>query len=117
MECTLLHGSQLSQSDSVLPETRLNWEESFANRLFIQLGFRSDECDGALCQLIDSLLNCVVLSHPDFSQPFIRSIDASLDGLGAELSQVPTGEKKVCPIAFASKTLSSSEKNYPAHRL
>ncbi|KAI3375024.1 hypothetical protein L3Q82_021066, partial [Scortum barcoo] len=47
----------------------------------------TDECDRALCKLKESLLNCVVLSHPDFSLPLVLSIDASLDGLGAVLSQ------------------------------
>ncbi len=55
--------------------------------------------------------------HPDFSRPFILSIDASLDGLGAVLSQIPLGEDKARPIAFASKTLSTSQRRYPAHRL
>ena len=45
------------------------------------------------------------------------SIDASLDGLGAVLSQIPEGEMKARPIAFANKTLSGSQKRYPAHRL
>ena len=63
------------------------------------------------------LLNCVVLAHPDFDRPFILSTDASLDGLGAVLSQVPAGEEKARPIAFASKSLSRSQANYPAHRL
>lgn len=77
----------------------------------------TEECEVSLSKLKDSLLNCVVLSHPDFSQPLVLSIDASLDGLGAVLSQVPAGEKRARPIAFASKTLSTSQKKYPAHRL
>ncbi|XP_054869454.1 uncharacterized protein LOC118469629 [Amphiprion ocellaris] len=76
----------------------------------------SDECDAALSKLKDSLLNCVILTHSDFSQPLILSIDASLDGLGAVLSQIPAGPEKAHPIAFASKTRSSSQKMYPAHR-
>ncbi|RXN03966.1 hypothetical protein ROHU_034290 [Labeo rohita] len=36
---------------------------------------------------------------------------------GAVLSQVPPGEKIARPVAFASKTLSKSQMNYPAHRL
>lgn len=77
----------------------------------------TDECDAALSNLKEKLLNCVVLTHPDFSLPLILSIDASLDGLGAVLSQIPAGQQKARPIAFASKTLSNSQKKYPAHRL
>ncbi|XP_055366656.1 retrovirus-related Pol polyprotein from transposon 17.6 isoform X2 [Betta splendens] len=77
----------------------------------------TDECEAALSNLKDSLLNCVVLKHPDFSEPMILSVDASLDGLGAVLSQIPAGEQKARPIAFASKTLSNSQQRYPAHRL
>ena len=44
-------------------------------------------------------------------------MDASVDGLGAVLSQVPPDGKIARPVAFASKTLSSSQLNYPAHRL
>lgn len=70
----------------------------------------------SLSNLRDSLFNCVIHSHPHFSQPLILSIDASLDGLGT-VSQVPLGKKKARPIAFASKTLNASQKKYPAHRL
>uniref|UniRef100_A0A3B3SNI1 Gypsy retrotransposon integrase-like protein 1 n=1 Tax=Paramormyrops kingsleyae TaxID=1676925 RepID=A0A3B3SNI1_9TELE len=75
------------------------------------------ECDTSFSTLKEKLLNCAVLAHPDFSRPFILSIDASLDGLGAVLSQIPPGEDKARPIAFASKTLTTSQRRYPAHRL
>lgn len=75
------------------------------------------ECEKAFRKLKTDLLNCAVLAHPDFSRPFILSVDASLDGLGAVLSQLPVGEDKARPIAFASKTLSKSQQRYPAHRL
>ncbi|XP_047446637.1 uncharacterized protein LOC125011456 [Mugil cephalus] len=74
-------------------------------------------CEKAFEDLKSALLNSVVLAHPDFDRPFILSTDASLDGLGAVLSQVPAGEEKARPIAFASKSLSRSQANYPAHRL
>lgn len=74
-------------------------------------------CEEAFHKLKEELLNCVVLAHPDFTKPFILSVDASLNGVGAVLSQMPTGEKKACPIAFASKTLSKSQQRYPAYRL
>uniref|UniRef100_A0A8C1HXU3 Gypsy retrotransposon integrase-like protein 1 n=1 Tax=Cyprinus carpio carpio TaxID=630221 RepID=A0A8C1HXU3_CYPCA len=77
----------------------------------------TEECDIAFNTLKQKLLNCAVLAHPDFSRPLILSIDASLDGLGAVLSQVPAGEEIARPIAFASKTLTASQKKYPAHRL
>lgn len=63
------------------------------------------------------MLYSVVLARPDFSLPLILSIDASLDGLGAVLSQIPAGEEKAHPIAFASKSLSNSQKRYLAHKL
>ncbi len=58
-------------------------------------------------KLKSSLLESVVLAHHDFSRPFILSTDVSLDGLGAVLLQVPEGETKARPIAFASKALTS----------
>lgn len=61
----------------------------------------------AFHQLKKMLLECVVLAHPDFDKPFILSVDASLDGLGAVLSQVPHGGSSVRPIAYTSKTLSA----------
>ncbi|KAI5616605.1 hypothetical protein C0J50_23850, partial [Silurus asotus] len=48
-------------------------------------------CDAAFVELKGSLVESVVLAHPDFERPFILCTDASLDGLGAVLSQVPTG--------------------------
>lgn len=75
------------------------------------------ECQVAFDKLKTALLECVMLAHPDFNEPFILSVDASLDGLGAVLSQVPKGELQARPIAFASKTLSTSQRRYPAHRL
>ncbi|KAK3505903.1 hypothetical protein QTP70_003695, partial [Hemibagrus guttatus] len=71
----------------------------------------------AFQKLKSALLESVVLAHPDFSQPFILSTDASLDGLGALLSQVPEGETKARPITFASKALTRAQTKYPAPRL
>uniref|UniRef100_A0A3B3RCA1 Gypsy retrotransposon integrase-like protein 1 n=1 Tax=Paramormyrops kingsleyae TaxID=1676925 RepID=A0A3B3RCA1_9TELE len=77
----------------------------------------SPACEEAFDRLKKELLNCAVLAHPDFSRPFILSVDASLDGLGAVLSQLPVGENKARPIAFASKALSKPQQKYPAYRL
>lgn len=77
----------------------------------------TDEMEKAFQQLKLSLAESVVLAHPDFSRPLMLSVDASLDGIGAVLSQMKEGETRARPIAFASKSLSQSQKNYPAHRL
>lgn len=71
----------------------------------------------AFQKLKTALLESVVLAYPDFSRPFILCTDASMDGLGAVLSQVPEGEIKVRPITFASKALTRAQANYPAHHL
>lgn len=74
-------------------------------------------CQQAFEVLKMELLQSVTLAHPFFDQPFILAIDASFDGVGAVLSQVPPGEEIARPVAFASRTLSRSQMNYPAHRL
>ncbi|KAI4898559.1 hypothetical protein NFI96_004318 [Prochilodus magdalenae] len=74
-------------------------------------------CEAAFEGLKKALTDSVVLAHPNFEKPFLLSTDASLDGLGAVLSQVPDGEDRARPIAFASKSLSRSQANYPTHRL
>ena len=77
----------------------------------------TDECREAFRVLKHDLMHSVTLAHPDFDSPFILAVDASFDGLGAVLSQVPPDGKIARPVAFASKTLSNSQLNYPAHRL
>ena len=56
-----------------------------------------------------------VLAYADFKAPFILHTDASGDGLGAVLYQVQEGKQRV--IAYASRSLSRSERNYPVHKL
>ncbi|CAM4516070.1 unnamed protein product [Leuciscus chuanchicus] len=75
------------------------------------------ECDTSVENIKHALSHTVVLAHPDFHRPFLLSTDASLDGFGAVLSQIPEAETKPRPVAFASKTLSKAQSNYPAHRL
>lgn len=77
----------------------------------------TEECQCAFETLKHDLLTSVTLAHPDFDDHFILAVDASFDGLGAVLSQIPRGSDMARPVAFASKTLSRSQMNYPAHRL
>lgn len=77
----------------------------------------TDECKLAFNELKKVLLDQVMLAHPNFAEPFLLSVDASTDGLGAVLSQVPPGGTTARPIAFASKSLTYAQSKYPAHRL
>lgn len=56
------------------------------------------------------LTNQPLLQYPDFSKPFNLTTDASNFAIGAILSQGPIGSD--LPIAYASRTLNSSETNY-----
>jgi hypothetical protein len=70
----------------------------------------TEEEETAFQKLREFLLNAPVLAYPDPNKQYILDTDASLDGVGAVLSQIQNGEER--PIAFYSKTLSSSERNY-----
>jgi hypothetical protein len=69
-----------------------------------------NECHNAFLKLKEKLTSTPVLGHPDFSKEFILDTDASKDAIGAILSQVQDGHEKV--IAYASRTMSKSERNY-----
>lgn len=56
------------------------------------------------------LTNDPILQYPDFTKEFLLTTDASNVAVGAVLSQGPVGSDK--PIAYASRTLNSSELNY-----
>ncbi len=77
----------------------------------------TSDCEMSLEKLKKAISTTIILAHPDFNKPFLLFTDASMDGLGAVLSQVVDGELKPRPVAFASKSLSRSQARYPAHRL
>ena len=56
-----------------------------------------------------------MLAYADFKSPFILYTYASGDGLGAVLYQDHDGQRRV--IAYASRSLTRSERNYPIHKL
>ncbi|KAL7891591.1 hypothetical protein AOLI_G00010670 [Acnodon oligacanthus] len=87
-------------------KVKINTKAGIFRRL--QPNHWTPECDAALSSLKENLLHSVVLAHPDFSHPFVLLIDASLDGLGAVLSSLPTSEEKACPIAFTSANFKSA---------
>ena len=69
--------------------------------------------------LKEALSIAPVLGYPDFSREFILEIDASLNGLGAILSQQGK-DGQICVIAYASCSLHPSERsmcNYSSAKL
>lgn len=54
-----------------------------------------------------------VLGYPRYKEPFELHTDASMLGLGAILYQSQEGKKRA--IAYASRGLSKTERNYPVH--
>ena len=73
------------------------------------------KCQVAFDTLKDAMVSPPVLAYPDFGLPFILQTDASLDGLGAVLAQTQEGKERV--VAYASRSLSTGEARYPAHKL
>ena len=69
------------------------------------------DCAEAFSAAKQALNSSKVLAHYDPSLPITLAGDASAYGIGSVISHIlPDGSEK--PIAFASQTLSSSEKNY-----
>ena len=71
----------------------------------------SKECQQAFQEAKEKLISAPVLTHYDVNLPIHMAADASQYGVGAVISHtMPDGSER--PIAFASHTLSSSEKRY-----
>ena len=69
------------------------------------------KCEEAFQSLKSELANAPILGYPDVNGGnFILDTDASNDAIGVVLSQLQDGQEKV--IAYASRTLTSAEKNY-----
>ena len=72
----------------------------------------NDKCEAAFCKLKEKLASTSVLAHYDISLPLKLACDASAYGVGAIISHVLSdGTER--PVAYASRTLSKSEQNYP----
>ena len=70
----------------------------------------TSECMEAFNELKSCLVSAPILTYPDIEQDFILDTDASGVGIGAILSQKQDGQERV--IAYYSKVLSKSERNY-----
>ena len=71
----------------------------------------SKECNIAFNKLKNALVSAPVLAHYDVNLPILLACDASSYGISAVISHsYEDGSER--PIAFASRTLCDSEKNY-----
>ena len=74
------------------------------------------ECQSAFQELKTKLTSAPVLAYPTFDKDFVLETDASVQGLGAILSQTQN-DKKLHPVAFASRALNPQERNYSVTEL
>jgi hypothetical protein len=72
----------------------------------------SQECLKAFMDAKEALTSSTVLAHFDPNLPIVLAGDASSYGIGAVISVRIKTNGSERPIAFASRTLSQSEKNY-----
>ena len=89
-----------NQSKRTAKKTLIEWTEA-ANSAFETLK--------ELCT------STPILAYPDYQLPFILHTDSSSEGLGAVLYQKQEGKLRV--IAYASRSVSKTKANYPAHKL
>ena len=89
-----------NQSKRVAKKTLINWSEA---------------AQSAFEVLKELCVNAPILAFPDYKLPFILHTDSSTEGLGAVLYQKQEGKLRV--IAYASRSVTKTESNYPAHKL
>ena len=70
----------------------------------------TEECANSFKELKTKLVEAPVLIYPDFTKSFILNVDASDLCMGAVLSQKTEAGERV--VAYASKTLTKSERRY-----
>ena len=77
-------------------------------------GVAFTHCGTAFLALKTNLCEAPVLAYPSFDKDFSLETDASIDGIGAVLSQQQV-DGLLRPVAFASRSLSPAERNYANH--
>ena len=70
----------------------------------------TDDAEQAFRTLKQKLVSAPILGYPDPKLQYILDTDASLEGVGAVLSQIQEGRER--PVAYFSKTLTPAERNY-----
>ena len=76
----------------------------------------TEECQIAFDKLKDLCTSTPILAYANYCKPFQLQTDASDLGLGAVLYQKDENDHQRV-IAFASRSLSNTERNYPAYKL
>ena len=76
----------------------------------------STGCEEAFKLLKEWLATPPVLAYPSFDVDFTLETDASIQGLGAILSQLQV-DGNLHPVAYASRALNKAEKNYSITKL
>ena len=89
-----------NQSRRVAKKTLINWSEA---------------AQSAFEVLKELCVNAPILAFPDYKLPFILHTDSSTEGLGAVLYQRQEGKLRI--IDYASRSVTKTESNYPAHKL
>ena len=74
------------------------------------------DCEFTFNKLKELCSSTPVLAYPDYKQKFKLYTDASESGLGAVLTHIKDDNMER-PVAYTSRTLSRSERNYDAHKL
>ena len=89
--------------------------KKLAKRTYVEWTEKEEQ---AFLALKEACTSAPVLGYPDYSIPFILHTDSSTDGLGAVLYQ-QQGESKddIRVIAYASRSLTTSEINYAPNKL
>lgn len=75
----------------------------------------SDVCEAAFNELKVRLTQAPVLVFANPQLPYVLHVDACCEGLGGVLYQ--DQGQGLRPVAFVSRSLTPSEKNYPVHKL
>uniref|UniRef100_A0A8C5QIG0 ribonuclease H n=1 Tax=Leptobrachium leishanense TaxID=445787 RepID=A0A8C5QIG0_9ANUR len=75
----------------------------------------TNQCESAFMKLKESLTRAPVLAYADPHKPYELHVDASREGLGGVLYQEYDGLLR--PVAYVSRSLMPSEKNYRTHKL
>ena len=70
----------------------------------------NEQCKNAFEAIKQPLLTAPILGYPDPNLAYILDTDASLEGIGAVLSQVQGDQERV--ISYYSRALGSAERNY-----